>query len=79
MGVYHKGGSTANGRNPISDISHDYVRKVLSERKQFVFLANVIFFILILTSYRSRISFYQQLKSPLCIRYSKCSISAFDL
>ena len=48
-GVYHKGGSNANGRT-----RHDYVRKVVPERKQcFFFLANVIFLILILTRYRS--------------------------
>ena len=64
MGVYHKGGSNANGRNSIFDISHDYVKKVVPERKRFVFLANVI---LISTSCRSRtlvrISFHQQLNS----------------
>ena len=33
-GVYHKGGSNANGRPLIFDDSHDYVQKVVPERKQ---------------------------------------------
>ena len=33
-GVYQKGGSNANGRTLIFDVSHDYVKKVVPERKQ---------------------------------------------
>ena len=44
MGVYHKGGSNANGRTSILDASHDYVKKVVPERS----------LILILTSYRTQ-------------------------
>ena len=51
--VCHKGGSYANGRTSIFHISHDNVKKVVPERKQF-FLANVMCLILILTSYISR-------------------------
>ena len=67
MGVYQKGGSNANGRTWIFDISHDCVRKVVPEKiKQCFFLAYIcIFLILMLTSYRSRtlvrIDFHQQL------------------
>ena len=34
IGVYQKGGSNAIGRNSIFDVSHDYVKKVVPERKQ---------------------------------------------
>ena len=33
-GVYHKGSSNANGRTLIADVSHDYVKKVVPERKR---------------------------------------------
>ena len=42
-GVYHKGGSNANGRTSIFDVSHyfdvsyDYVKKVVPERKLCIF------------------------------------------
>ena len=56
-----KGGSNAHSRTSIFDVSHDYVKKVVPERK----LADVIFLKLILTSYRSRtlvrINFHQHL------------------
>ena len=32
--VYHKGRSNANGRSLIFDVSHDYVNKVVIERKK---------------------------------------------
>ena len=61
MGVYYKDGSNEHSRTSIFDVSHDYVKKVVPERK----LADVIFLKLILTSYRSRavvrINFHQQL------------------
>ena len=34
IGVYYKGNSNANGRTSIFDASHDYVKKVVSKRKQ---------------------------------------------
>ena len=34
MEVYHKGGSNANGRTSIFNVNHDYVKKVVPERKQ---------------------------------------------
>ena len=34
MEVYHKGGSNANDRTSIFDVSHDYVKKVVRERIQ---------------------------------------------
>ena len=36
-GVYHKGSSNANGRTSIFDVSNDYVKKVVPERKQCFF------------------------------------------
>ena len=44
----------ANGRTSIFDVSYDFVKKGVFERKQCFFLANAITLILILTSYRSR-------------------------
>ena len=45
MGVYHKWGSNANGRPAIFDVSHDFVKKVVPERKQCFWPAmeNVLF------------------------------------
>ena len=34
IGVYHKGGRNANGRTSIFDVSHDFVKKFVFERKQ---------------------------------------------
>ena len=50
MGVYHKGGSNANDRSSIFDVSHDNFKKVVPEGKQCFFLGNVIFLVLILAS-----------------------------
>ena len=44
MGVYHKGCDNANDINSIFDVSHDYVKKVVPERKH-CFSTNVIFLI----------------------------------
>ena len=37
MVVYHKGGSIENARTSIFDVSHDYVKKIVPERKQCFF------------------------------------------
>ena len=46
MGVYHKEGSNTNGRTSIFDVSNDYVKRLCQKG---IFLANVIFLILIWT------------------------------
>ena len=64
MGVYHKGGSNADDRTSIFDVSHDY-EKTLCPKENNVFLANAIFLILKFTRNRSRtlvwINCHQQL------------------
>ena len=64
-GVYHNGCINANGRNSMFDGRQDYVEKVATKIKM-IFLAYVIFPVLILTSYHQsrtlvKIIFYRQL------------------
>ena len=53
MGVNHKLGNNTNGINSIFNVSHEYVKKVVPERKQ-SFSSRFHILVLALTNYCSR-------------------------
>ena len=79
MWVYSKGGSNANGRTSIFDVRHDYVKKVVPERKR-CFLAKATFSDIDIDKLsfknpsQDKLSSVTPSQALLCIRYSRCYI-----
>ena len=79
MGVYHKVGYNANGRTSIFDVSHDYVKNVVPERKQcFSIRCHISDIDIDKLSFKNpsqdKLSPATPSNAPLCIRYSRCYI-----
>ena len=89
-GVYHKGGRNANGRSSIFevsyyfDVSHDYVMKVMLNRKQcFCSKCHISDIDIDKLSFKNtghvRLSPATPSQAQLCVRYFRCSISVLNV